>query len=349
MTKQRPPVKASRFNVLGLPCRFRSDIASLFLRTALWRNYSYDVGIMVSVCALVMDELEPQRDRTSGARCAVRCLVKKCPFCYYVHTLAGFFWRPGKRLKGIAEMAKDEKDPGKRNPDGMTDEERKTLEELEREAQLLADEGYDIQVEEGTDASLAQGVQVVDALDQKKDTPGGLSESIMRKYVERGQGLIRDTGSQTLDPSTRRRVAPILGGDPGDVRIHTGEKAQQVADALGARAFALGSSDVYFGKGEYTPNTAEGLGVLVHELTHTMDNQVGAALSSNVDGAESSEAEARAEAKEAEAMRSAREGAEEAESAGAESVDHGRLAKAVVDEMNRADAKIGRRSGRSGL
>jgi len=245
-------------------------------------------------------------------------------------------------------MAKDD-DESKRNSDGLTEEERTTLEELERESDALVEQGYDIQVEEGESNALAEGIQVVDSLDQKKDTPGGLSESIMRKYVERGQGLIRDAGSQTLDPATRRKVAPILGRDPGDVRIHTGEKAQQVADALGARAFALGSSDVYFGKGEYTPNTAEGLGVLVHELTHTMDAQVGAALSSSADTAEYSEAEARAEAKEADAVRAAMEGGPEAAAAETQSIDSGRLAKAVVEELNKGDGKLSRRTGRSGL
>ena len=234
-----------------------------------------------------------------------------------------------------------------REEDGLTDEERKTLEELEREAKALADQGYAIDVTDDDDP-VGRGVQIVEALDQKKDTPGGLSETITKKYVDQGHGLMRDSVTTHLDPSLRRRITPILGGDPGDVRIHTGEKAQKAADALGARAFAMGSSDVYFGRGEYAPNTAEGLGVLVHELTHTMDDNVGAALSQSGADAAGSDAEVKAEAKEAEAMQSV-QGGGESDSGSAPALDPNPriLAEEVFKVMKANERKVSSRTGGS--
>lgn len=53
-----------------------------------------------------------------------------------------------------------------------------------------------------------------------------------------------------------------------EVRIHRGLKAQEAADALGARAFAIGDADIYFGRGEFDPSSRSGRAVLAHELAH---------------------------------------------------------------------------------
>ena len=53
-----------------------------------------------------------------------------------------------------------------------------------------------------------------------------------------------------------------------DIRVHRGAKAQAAADALDARAFAVGDTDVFFGAGQYDPATAEGRAVIAHEVAH---------------------------------------------------------------------------------
>ena len=57
-------------------------------------------------------------------------------------------------------------------------------------------------------------------------------------------------------------------GDVSAVRLHDDVGAHSLADAHDARALTLGH-DVYFGAGEYAPGTAEGDGLLGHELAHT--------------------------------------------------------------------------------
>jgi hypothetical protein len=53
-----------------------------------------------------------------------------------------------------------------------------------------------------------------------------------------------------------------------NVRIHRGTKAQQAATALGARAFAIGDQDIFFGQGEFDPSSRSGRAVIAHELAH---------------------------------------------------------------------------------
>jgi hypothetical protein len=71
----------------------------------------------------------------------------------------------------------------------------------------------------------------------------------------------------TLDPSSRERLAPHVGDDLGDVRVHTDTTADALARSVSARAFTTGT-DVYFAAGEYSPGTRAGDALLAHELTH---------------------------------------------------------------------------------
>jgi hypothetical protein len=71
----------------------------------------------------------------------------------------------------------------------------------------------------------------------------------------------------TLDPASRERLAPHVGDDLGDVRVHTDTTADALARSVSARAFTTGT-DVYFAAGEYRPGTRDGDSLLAHELTH---------------------------------------------------------------------------------
>jgi hypothetical protein len=71
----------------------------------------------------------------------------------------------------------------------------------------------------------------------------------------------------TLDPAARERLAPRVGDDLTDVRVHTDPTADALARSVSARAFTTGT-DVYFAAGEYRPGTPDGDSLLAHELTH---------------------------------------------------------------------------------
>lgn len=60
-----------------------------------------------------------------------------------------------------------------------------------------------------------------------------------------------------------------FGADFGAVRVHTGSAAAAQAKQLDATAFTTGR-DIYFGKGQFQPDTPAGKELIAHELTHTI-------------------------------------------------------------------------------
>jgi len=84
---------------------------------------------------------------------------------------------------------------------------------------------------------------------------------------QRGQG-------QALPPRLRRDMEGRFGARFDGVRVHTGGEAATLSRGLQARAFTTGG-DVFFGDGQFQPDSASGRELLAHELAHTV--QQGAA------------------------------------------------------------------------
>ncbi|MCB9798024.1 MAG: DUF4157 domain-containing protein, partial [Alphaproteobacteria bacterium] len=57
-------------------------------------------------------------------------------------------------------------------------------------------------------------------------------------------------------------------------RVHTDDRAARLNRQLSARAFTYGNH-VFFGGGEYQPQTAGGKRLIAHELTHTLQQTAG--------------------------------------------------------------------------
>lgn len=89
-----------------------------------------------------------------------------------------------------------------------------------------------------------------------------------------GQRPAAESHAQGLDAGTRSQMESAFGESFGDVRVHTGQPAGEVAEELGARAFTRGR-DIYFKAGEYNPSTPEGKELLAHELTHVVQQRGG--------------------------------------------------------------------------
>jgi hypothetical protein len=84
-------------------------------------------------------------------------------------------------------------------------------------------------------------------------------------------------GGQKLDNGSRESVGGALNDPLDDVRVHTDERANALADSVSASAFTTGS-DVYFARDQYKPGSSEGQELIAHELTHVVQ-QRGAATS----------------------------------------------------------------------
>jgi len=82
---------------------------------------------------------------------------------------------------------------------------------------------------------------------------------------------------RSMEETIQREMESKMGGEFGDVQVHTGPEAAAAAESLGARAFTVGNH-IAFNRGEYSPDSEEGKRVLAHELTHVRQ-QAGRAVS----------------------------------------------------------------------
>jgi hypothetical protein len=78
--------------------------------------------------------------------------------------------------------------------------------------------------------------------------------------------ILSDTG-RALETPLRKEMEQRLGHDFGRVRVHTGPAAEQSAQDVAANAYTIGN-DIVFARGRYDSRSAEGRGLLAHELTH---------------------------------------------------------------------------------
>lgn len=84
-------------------------------------------------------------------------------------------------------------------------------------------------------------------------------------------------GGVPLPDKTLASMNHAFNSDFSTVRIHTGDHAAEMSQAIRAKAFTHGS-DIYFNKGKFAPETREGKHLLAHELTHVGQQQVNPGL-----------------------------------------------------------------------
>jgi hypothetical protein len=88
-------------------------------------------------------------------------------------------------------------------------------------------------------------------------------------------------GGSALPPGERTHMEGHLGCDLGGVRVHADSHAADLSARLCARAFTVGN-DVYFGQGEYQPQTQQGRFLIAHELTHVAQQRQGVQVEGGV-------------------------------------------------------------------
>ena len=100
-----------------------------------------------------------------------------------------------------------------------------------------------------------------------------------RASAQRAPGIVHEvlrSPGKPLDTGARAFFEPRFGHDLSQVRVHTDSRAAESADAVGARAYTVGSH-VVFGASEYSPSTGNGKKLIAHELGHVMQQQGDAA------------------------------------------------------------------------
>jgi Domain of unknown function (DUF4157) len=91
-------------------------------------------------------------------------------------------------------------------------------------------------------------------------TPSSLIETQLSSSKKRGA---------SLPLSTRAFMESRFGHDFSSVQVYSDANAISMNHQLNSRAFTHGDS-IYFGRGQYNPNTQTGQYLLAHELTHVM-------------------------------------------------------------------------------
>jgi hypothetical protein len=82
----------------------------------------------------------------------------------------------------------------------------------------------------------------------------------------------------SLPQGTRSFMENAFSADFSKVRIHTDGQTSEMSKGINAKAFTYGN-DIYFGEGEYKPDSQNGAHLLAHELTHTMQQGIEAGSS----------------------------------------------------------------------
>jgi len=104
---------------------------------------------------------------------------------------------------------------------------------------------------------------------QRKPTPPGNAAPATAPPIVND---VLSSSGQPLDSATRAFMEPRFGYDFSSVRIHSDEKAAASAQALGARAYTLGSH-IVFSRGESSPADSAARQLMAHELTHVIQQQ----------------------------------------------------------------------------
>jgi hypothetical protein len=110
----------------------------------------------------------------------------------------------------------------------------------------------------------------------RADRPGDVTEA----PADFGGRLGTESGHE-IPSVARQELETGLGVPLGDVRVHTGPTAAEMAAQVNAHAFTVGQ-DIYFGRGEYDPVSTEGYRLLAHEVTHTVQQSNARQMSSRM-------------------------------------------------------------------
>ncbi|MCP4131793.1 MAG: DUF4157 domain-containing protein [bacterium] len=135
----------------------------------------------------------------------------------------------------------------------------------EKEADAVAEKVVNM-----TDAQV-QSKEVETPEIQAKGSSGGMEVPV---GFESGLNSIKGAGVP-LNRQTRENMESRMGAYFGDVRIHTGNRADKLARSINAEAFTTGHDIVFAARNGRNFESREGKKLLGHELTHVLQQRKG--------------------------------------------------------------------------
>ncbi len=114
---------------------------------------------------------------------------------------------------------------------------------------------------------------------QAKSYPG---KSPTTNSTVQAQLASSSSGGQLLPHATRAFMESRFGRDFSSVRVHSDDNAASMNRQLNAKAFTH-RQHIYFGNGQYHPQTRTGQQLLAHELTHVVQQTGGRGIKPKLD------------------------------------------------------------------
>jgi hypothetical protein len=106
---------------------------------------------------------------------------------------------------------------------------------------------------------------------EMRDGEGILSGGLVHPDVEAAIAAASGRGSN-IHAGVAADVGGAYGQPLGDVRVHNDDHAAALSRAVSARAFTVGN-DIFFGAGQYQPDSSGGRELLAHELAHVVQQR----------------------------------------------------------------------------
>jgi hypothetical protein len=157
------------------------------------------------------------------------------------------------------------------------DELQSVTPDVERQRQPAAAELAPIARRDDPEASISRLASAMGnrglsrAITQMRDGEGILPGGLVHPDVEAAIAAASGGGSR-VSAGVADHVGGAYGEPLGDVRVHNDEHAAALSRAVSARAFTVGS-DIFFGAGEYQPDSTGGRELLAHELAHVVQQR----------------------------------------------------------------------------
>jgi len=105
----------------------------------------------------------------------------------------------------------------------------------------------------------------------EQQAPGALKGlDAMTRNIKFAEALSEER--RDLDIGTRSRLEGMLGKSLQGVSVYAGKQAAAAAKGLGAEGFAVGKH-VFVDEAKFSTTSAEGMGLLAHELAHTLQDK----------------------------------------------------------------------------
>jgi hypothetical protein len=166
------------------------------------------------------------------------------------------------------QKLEEDKVQKKEGKDPKDEEQKVQKKEDKKEDEKMVQKKSDTKEAEKEEKIAKKSIQMKETgarrISKKADTDGKeASHHIEEKLnASKGKGF-------ALPRDMRKELEGKMKADFRSVRIHTDNEATSMAKELNALAFTHGN-DVYFNEGMYNPGSDEGKKLLVHELTHVI-------------------------------------------------------------------------------